>query len=94
MHPQNPLPPTEKYKKKENGGRIPRYNLAPEPMLMAPFETYTLRRYVAARSTPRRSSMRTRPLVQTGLLPEPSSAVHRSSHLAQCGLSIQQPWSG
>ncbi len=67
----------------------PEDNIAPEPALMVPFETSTLRRYVAARSTSRRGSMRTRPLVQTGLLPEPLSTVHRSSRLAQCGLSIQ-----
>ncbi len=62
----------------------PEENIAPEPAHMAPFETDTLRRYVAARSTPRRSSMRTRPLVQTGLLPEPSSTIQRSSRQARC----------
>ena len=67
----------------------PKNNIAPEPVQIAPFETNTLRRYVAASSTPRRSSMRTLPLVQTGLLPEPSSAVHRSSRLAQCGNYFQ-----
>ena len=62
----------------------PKDNIAPEPALMAPFETDTLRRYVAASSTPRRGSMRTLPLVQTGLLPEPSSTIQRSSCQARC----------